>query len=186
MKPFKTLLFILWTLKLSGQSEETFISQGIFKSLNIKGDFHLALGGAVFNGNGSKMFGSEFGISARFKNHIYTNLSVMGAKEITLDLFGLMPVPDKIERISVVAGGHFSGDFFYLALGCGIGRQNGQFWNFKTSDKKTIQNLGLDIKVQASLFLTDFIAIGINYNLDVNNNRNFRSLMIGLQFGRLR
>jgi hypothetical protein len=191
MKPLKTLLFILFALKVSGQNEKTIIPNGLFESSNVKWDTHFALGGCTYKNNGSSisnsaMFASQLSLSCRFKNNLYTSLSYVSAKELNiLAIFGIMTLPDKIKKISIIGGVHYTGDFYYFALGGGLSKQNGQYWDFTANNQKKIQNVGFEIKAQSSIVATKFMAIGLSYNYNFNNSRNYTTLMFGLQFGRL-
>jgi hypothetical protein len=189
MKSLKTLFFIFWALKLSGQYEDVTISNGQLDSSEIKGDFSFSVGSALFKNKGiiknSNMFAYQMSLSVRFKYHLYTSFTFSGAKELTIDIFGLMPVPDKITKISLVGGGHFSGDFFYISLGAGLSRQNGQVWDFNANQVQILRNFGLETKVQGCLYLTKSMAVGLGYNYNHNNIRDYQSILIGLHFSRL-
>jgi len=78
---------------------------------------------------------------------------------------------------------------YMLAFGSGFGRQKFKCTSGMNSDcynypEETVNTIPFDF--QADLILTDFVAVGVNFNYLVSDRQDMRSLMFCLKLGILR
>lgn len=165
MKIIKTLFFILISLKLNAQDVVSSQSETISFS-KPKWDVHLAIGGVQHK---DFMIGLQGSLNGRFKNHLYASVSYMGASEFLISIPELFPSSkpaDELKNLSIVTGAHYSEKYFYGALGVGLGKSKGNYWDVPTKTQKGFQTYGLEIKVQTSVVFWKYIGLGLtcNYN----------------------
>ena len=179
MKIIKMIFFILIALKLEAQSETPKFEQ---RHWYVKPYWDLHLGIVITNHETYKA-GVLVGMNARFRNHLYTSLNYMLAGDLLFpesSIFG--SESNIIQNLSLVTGVHHTNKYFYGAIGFGISRLKGNYWDSKLVAYNSFKVLGLEFKAETSLIINRYSSFGFSYNYNLNHRENLKYIMLDFHF----
>lgn len=179
MKIIRMLFFILIALKLDAQSETP---QYKPRPWYVKphADFQLALG---TTNNETYKGGFLAGVGFRFRNQFYTSLNYLIAGDILFsdsNIFG--SERQVIRNLSLVTGIHYTNKYFYTAIGGGVSRLTGNYWDNKSVSYHSFKKFGLEVKTEMACTFNRYTSYGFSYNYNINSFKNFSNTMLVFHF----
>ena len=188
MKIIKTLFFILMALNLNAQSETPKYEPRPWY-VQPQADFQLALGVTnheTYNYDETYTAGVLIGAGFRFRNHFYTSINYLLAGNIILPHKPIFSSENEvIQNLSLVTGVHHTNKYFYAAIGGGVSRLTGNYWDNKSVSYHSFKKFGLEFKTEMAFTFNKYTSYGFSYNYNVNSFKNFSYTMLTFHFNLL-